>query len=176
MGADIFAELNAQISTAPSEPTKSYSDAPSADAIHSGEGVACPMPIPNVSQSAIAFPEIPDGWNTPSVQGPKLSTPPSPVDVSKMDRSERLETLIDLSLSKAEELLTIELVPGSDDFTKTASMQKDLVVSLLNTGVKVDENRFKKRQTDALTGILKGLLEREKTLGPLLDMPPTLPN
>lgn len=161
---DIFAELNAQISTAPSEPTKSNSDTPSADATHSGEGPAESAPV--------TFPDIPEGWNTPSVQGPKLSTPPSPVDVSKMDRSERLETLIDLSLSKAEELLTIELVPGSDDFTKTASMQKDLVVSLLNTGVKVDENRFKKRQTDALTGILKGLLEREKTLGPLIDLPP----
>ena len=160
---DIFAELNAQISTAPAEPNKSYSEPAS--------GIASNETAGQSGSDQVEFPDIPDGWNTPSVQGPKLSTPPSPVDVSKMDRSERLETLIDLSLSKAEELLTIELVPGSDDFTKTASMQKDLVVSLLNTGVKVDENRFKKRQTDALTGILKGLLEREKTLGPLIDLP-----
>lgn len=117
--------------------------------------------------AAPEFPEIPADWNV--VETP---APVAPADTGKMDRSERLETLIDLSLSKAEELLMIQLVPGSEDFTKTASMQKDLVVSMLNAGIKVDENRFKKRQTDALTGILKGLMEREKALGPLLEMPP----
>lgn len=163
MAADIFAELAAQISTAPSSPIKEYSD---------GNGAAEAPSVAPTPTSADGFPAIPEGFvNTPLTQGPKLSTPPSPVDASKIDRSERLETLIDTSLTKAEELLAVELVPGDQEFAKIASMQKDLVVSILNTGVKVDENRFKKKQTDALTGILKDLLTREKQLGPLIDLP-----
>lgn len=82
-----------------------------------------------------------------------------------MERGQQLETLIDLSLEKAEELLLLQLDRGDDNFPKIASMQKDLVVSLINTGVKVDENRFRKKSTEAVTEILAQLLDRERELG-----------
>lgn len=115
------------------------------------------------------FPDIPANFD-------KAAPIPAPQAQTKaFDRSERLETLVDDALAKAQELLDIPLIPGDGDFVKVASMQKDLVVSLVNTGVKVDENRFKKRQGDALTGILAQLLEREQKLGPLLEMPTSGP-
>ena len=92
-----------------------------------------------------------------------------------MERGQQLEHLIDASLRKAEELLAIALIPGDDNYVKLASMQKDLVVSLLNTGVKVDENRFRKKSADALTGILAKVMEREQELAPLIDATPEKP-
>ena len=85
-----------------------------------------------------------------------------------MDRGQRLEDLLDLSLAKAKELLQMGLTAAGDDYLKLAAMQKDLIVSLINTGVKVDENRFRKKSNEALGEILKQVLARAQEPGSTL--------
>ena len=163
---DIFQVLNAEISTGSIVMPEKGSCAPIQSSFSAPETAIGPAVI-SANEGPGAFPVIPSNFLAPA----KASTPEiSAVVPLSADRSDRLEKLVDDALTKAQEILEIPLVPGDDDFVKTASMQKDLVISLLNTGVKVDENRFKKRQGDALTGILAGLLEREKKMGPLLNL------
>ena len=159
--SDIFAEL---LSAITSENVNSGSKPPAPKL------KVTPKPqFTAVSQASIMPADMPD------VPSDFALAPLSAEPLKSTERSERMEALVDMALSKMEELLTIELDPQSDDFTKVASMQKDLVVSLVNTGVKIDENRFKKRQGDALTSILAKLTEREKVLDPLLELPVNTP-
>jgi hypothetical protein len=178
---DIFAELSQAILGAePPQPPPPAPPAPPAPmtivSVSPGSSVGNVNGIRGAQAKAEKAPEFPpippDFGSTLSIAVRETAT--SAVPQANMDRSDRLEVLVDKALIKAEELLGIELVPGSEDFIKTASMQKDLVVSLVNTGVKVDENRFKKRQGDALTGILANLIEREKKIQPLIDITPTV--
>lgn len=170
MGANIFAELNAAISA--SEPPAPPKDVPPAPIITTGQPPK--SVVKALARSGLCeFPEIPPDFGQPPEVRPAAV---NAVPAISVDRSERLESLVDKALEKTGELLNIELDPMDENFVKVASMQKDLVVSLINTGVKVDENRFKKRQADNLTGILAALLDKEEKLKPLIDLAPTVPN
>lgn len=104
-----------------------------------------------------AFPQIKDRyWEVPAQDVQPAAEAPA------LDRSERLEKLLDMSLDKAEELLNLPVDQLDENYTKVAGMQKDLVVSILNTGVKVDENRFKKRSAEALTAVLTQIAAAEQ--------------
>lgn len=104
------------------------------------------------------LPALPDRyWERPTV-----IIEPTPGEIP--DRSAQLEKLVDMSLNKAEELLSLPVDPLDDNYTKVASMQKDLVVSMVNAGLKVDENRFRKKSAAALVGILAQVLDKEKSL------------
>lgn len=81
-----------------------------------------------------------------------------------VSRADKLENLIDASLEKADELLRIPLDPLDENFVKLAGMQKDLVVSLISTGVKVDENRFRKKSTETLTALMAQIAAAENGL------------
>lgn len=108
-----------------------------------------------------AFPALSPDWETPSAV--KLVSPAellAPIG----DRGVKLEQLIDLSLHKAEELLRLPVDQLDENYIKVASMQKDLVVSLVNTGLKVDENRFKRQSTAALAAILGQITAAEDRL------------
>lgn len=182
MTNDIFAQLNQAINAAPHEPPPPTTQTVKVSSIEvtvKGELHAQPN---NASRAAVAaqdtspaFPVIPEDFGQAPTQG-CAAAPQSAVVPLNVDRSERLESLVDKALEKTGELLNIELDPMDENFVKVASMQKDLVVSLINTGVKVDENRFKKRQADNLTGILAALLDKEEKLKPLIDLAPTVPN
>lgn len=113
------------------------------------------------------FPPLPENW-----QNGEVLPPPTRARTPGMDRSDKLEHLIDLSLDKAEELLELPVDPGEDNYVKVASMQKDLVVSLVNAGIKIDDNRFRKKSTEALTSILAQVLDQEKRLAPVVVAPP----
>lgn len=96
--------------------------------------------------------------------------------VAPADRGEVLETLVDKSLAKMNEILDIPLIPGDDDFTKVLSSQKDAAMSVLNTSLKADENRFRKQAADGLTRLLDAIERKEKSMrgelaaaGPLLE-------
>lgn len=164
MADDIFAQLNQAINAAPPEPPP-----PTTQTAKVSPKVAAAL----AKGLSAEFPEIPADFGQPADVKPAQQSAVAPINV---DRSERLESLVDKALEKTGELLNIELDPMDENFVKVASMQKDLVVSLINTGVKVDENRFKKRQADNLTGILAALLDKEEKLKPLIDLAPTVPN
>jgi len=171
MAADIFAELVDAIGKTDAAPApKPESPKLKTRPMYASEAQAL---IPRRGPALIdGFPEIPPEFKEDSAP----VVVPAAAPVKSADRAERLEHLVDEALSHAEDLLAIPLIPGDDDFVKIASMKKDLVVSLLNTGIKVDENRFKKRQGDALTGILAQLVDREKGLQQLIALTPTTPN
>lgn len=164
MADDIFAQLNQAINAAPHEPPP-----PTKQTVKVSPKVAAAL----AKGLSAEFPEIPPDFGQPPEVRPAAV---NAVPAINVDRSERLESLVDKALEKTGELLNIELDPMDENFVKVASMQKDLVVSLINTGVKVDENRFKKRQADNLTGILAALLDKEEKLKPLIDLAPTVPN
>jgi len=60
-------------------------------------------------------------------------------------------------LKKLDIILDYDLPPRSDDqFIRMMGIQKDACVALVNSGLKADENRFRKRATN----VLKDLYER----------------
>lgn len=61
--------------------------------------------------------------------------------------------------------MQIPLDPMDEAFLKLVSVQKDAAVAVVNLANKVDENRFRKKSADAITGILARVIEQEKTLG-----------
>lgn len=73
------------------------------------------------------------------------------------------------SVGKIKEILDYELPKrGDPDFQRMLSTQKDAAVAVVNSGLKADENRFRRRQTN----ILKDLYERmqqAKSQGPLIE-------
>ena len=113
-----------------------------------------------------AFPAIPDRY----WEAPQQAVVPAESSVP-LDRSERLEKLLDLSLDKAEELLELPVDQLDENYTKVASMQKDLVVSIVNAGIKVDENRFKKKTADALSAVLTQIAAAERHLNIGVQVP-----
>lgn len=127
--------------------------------------IATPVQTPAAGDLA-AFPAVPDRyWEAPQQEVVPAESKPA------LDRSERLEKLLDLSLDKAEELLELPVDQLDENYTKVASMQKDLVVSILNTGVKVDENRFKKKTADALSAVLVQIAAAERHLNIGVQVP-----
>lgn len=114
---------------------------------------------PSAPTNPDAFPVLAPDWQEPKRQ--EVLAP----SVDAGDRGDRLEKLIDLSLAKAEEIMNLPIDQCDDGYVKVAALQKDLVVSILNTGIKVDENRFRKRSTEMLGAILEQIKAQETALG-----------
>ena len=83
-----------------------------------------------------------------------------------LDASEGLDTLTQLALDKAKEILEMALVPGDDDFTAILKAQVSQVQTILTTQARVDEGRFKKKQIDKLGEILDAIRSEEARLVP----------
>lgn len=62
-----------------------------------------------------------------------------------------LDNLVAKALAKLDEILGIPLPAMShDNFIRIMTSQKDAAVSVVNSGLKADENRFRKRENDVL--------------------------
>lgn len=83
---------------------------------------------------------------------------PLPVRDSVLDASEELDTLTNLALKNIRELLELEF-----DFTQPKLVNAKLAAATttLNTQVRVDEGRLKRRQADALPKLLE-MIRREE--------------
>ncbi len=65
---------------------------------------------------------------------------------------------------KLNELLDIELPRrGDEDYQRVMSIQKDAAVSVLGAGLKADENRFRRRNSNVLNDLF-AQLQRDKIL------------
>lgn len=97
----------------------------------------------------------------------RRGTPPAPLPrdpVAILDRGERLEQLTDKALAKMDEILDLPLEEDSDHFPRVLSAQKDAAGSVLTLAARVDENRFRRKSTEALQSLLQMVSERETAL------------
>ncbi len=78
-----------------------------------------------------------------------------PVRDEVLDASDGLDNLTMKALKKAEEILDMDLEPGSDDFSTILKAQVSQVQAILTTQARVDEGRFKKKQADKLGELLE---------------------
>lgn len=79
------------------------------------------------------------------------------------ENTSTFDDLVAKSLVKINEILDYDLPPRNHpDFQRMMSTQKDASVAIVGAGLKADENRFRRRQTN----ILKDLFERmERSVG-----------
>lgn len=87
---------------------------------------------------------------------------PVPVRDSVLDASEELDTLTTLALKNIRELLELEF-----DFTQPKIVNAKLAAATttLNTQVRVDEGRLKRRKLDALPKLLEMIAREEGRTG-----------
>lgn len=77
---------------------------------------------------------------------------------------DKLNKLVNKALDTMAEVLNTELpATNSPDRLKVLSIKKDAAVSVLGAGLKADENRFRKRQSDVLGRLLDALRSEENT-------------
>ena len=75
-----------------------------------------------------------------------------------------LDELVVMAAVKAKQILSLELPERSDPhYMRMVTAQKDLSVALFNTGLKADENRFRKRQTNILADLYARMLADENS-------------
>lgn len=86
--------------------------------------------------------------------------------------SDRLTRLVDTGLSVLEEVLEQPTPPlNHANYLKMLSIKKDAAVSVINAGLKADENRFRKRKNDVLGELLKQI-NSEKKGPPVINQQP----
>ena len=106
----------------------------------------------------------------------RRGTPPAPLPrepAAILDRGERLEQLTDKALTKMDEILDLPLDMEHDHFPRVLSAQKDAAGSVLTLAARVDENRFRRKSTEALQSLLAAVVERETDLAsPVLIQAP----
>lgn len=74
------------------------------------------------------------------------------------ENTNAFDNLVVKAIGKGEEILNIPLPPMSDEnFGKILSAQQALTTALINSGLKADENRFRRRQSNALEKIFEAM-------------------
>jgi hypothetical protein len=110
---------------------------------------------------------VPNGyWKTLGEADP--GTPEARVrnEIALQDNGEALGRLVTRSLEVAEE--TLDLDPGDYDDPeiqmKVMSMRKDMAQSIINAGLKADENRFRRKNEDVILNLLARIEADKKVL------------
>jgi hypothetical protein len=89
---------------------------------------------------------------------PDPALPTVPEKESPLDASDELDSLTGLALKRAREILE-EPIDFEND--KAMRLQVSTIQTVLNTQVRVDEGRLKRRKIDALPKLLE-LIQREE--------------
>lgn len=91
-----------------------------------------------------------------------------------MDNGAKLARLVGKALDKLNEILELPLQPGDEDYLKLIAAQQSAATTLLNTGTKTDENRFREKVADRFVELLDRLRQEETELNSLvLDNAPS---
>lgn len=85
-----------------------------------------------------------------------------PSTLAADSRAERLERVVDLGLSKMQDILEMQADPSTPEGLKLLNLQNTAATSALNVGLKVDENHFRKRSASALVAILAKITAEER--------------
>lgn len=92
-----------------------------------------------------------------------------PKEDTPFDASDELETLTGLALKRAREILS---EPINFDNDKIVRATIATIQTVLNTQVRVDEGRLKRRKLDALPKLLEIIAGEERKLGRIIDLVP----
>lgn len=101
-----------------------------------------------------------------------------PVDetFSPLTASDKLERLVDKSLDRLNDVLDMDPSDYCEEESQLGMVRAHISAAekILNTQVRVDQNRLRKRQDDTLSDMLQQLRDRETRLPqvPLLDVTP----
>lgn len=86
-----------------------------------------------------------------------------------MDNGTKLARLIGKALDKLNEILSIDLDPQSEEYLKLIAAQQSAATTLLNTGTKTDENRFRAAVADRFDELLLRMKQEEDELSLVVD-------
>lgn len=118
------------------------------------------------------LPDVPEGyWDAVRAALPATQNERSRSGVTDDDGSD-LDNLVTAALLTLKEVLDTQTPDRMDDnYTKILALKKDAAVSLIGAGLKADENRFRKRNSDILGKLFNELKLGESSgpVGPLLD-------
>lgn len=122
---------------------------------------------------AAQFPDVPDGyWQQvkEAATGVADERVRPKTGVLDEDGSE-LDDLVGIALQTVRDVLSVETPdPFDDHYPKILAIKKDAAISIIGAGLKADENRFRKRNTDVLSKLFEALKqERSDPEGPLLE-------
>lgn len=97
-----------------------------------------------------------------------LPDPGSPIPdiVSPLTASDKLERLVDKSLDRLDNILELDMNMYGDPEQQMAVVRAHLsaVEKILNSQIRVDQNRLRKQGSDTLLDVLKELKEQERKL------------
>lgn len=92
------------------------------------------------------------------------------LDSDNSDNGNKLDMLVGKALNTINEILDVDLPDESDPgFIKLLSTKKDAAVSIVNAGLKADENRFRKRNSDILTRLMAQMKSEGLAPAPLIE-------
>jgi hypothetical protein len=92
------------------------------------------------------------------------------LEVVPVAGSDKLARLTDKALDTIDEILDLKTQDfDPEERVRVISAKKDAAVSLLNIGLKADENRFKQRQSDILSKLLAAVRADQK----MIDVTPS---
>lgn len=75
-----------------------------------------------------------------------------------------MDNLVNKALAKLEEVLDVPLPnPSAENYIRILLAQKDAAVSVVNSGLKADENRFRRRENDVIEKLFQKL-QAERTI------------
>lgn len=90
---------------------------------------------------------------------------------STFDAAGELETVTDKAFKKLNEILDIPLTTAEDkEFATLLRVQMTAVQTVLNTNVRVDEQRMKRRTSDNLGALLEVLSKHEKKMPAIIHV------
>lgn len=91
-------------------------------------------------------------------------TMPEPAQMSSLTASDKLESLVDLSLDRLREILSwkVPAIPAHKMEFEQVKLQLSAVGQALSAQLKVDDNRLKKQSVDMLPALLTQLREHER--------------
>lgn len=94
---------------------------------------------------------------------PAETTEVRPIKEPTLDASDELEGLIQKAFAKTHEILDLSLGDAEDkEFATLLRVQMTAVQTVLNTQVRVDEQRLRRKQSDNLPKLLEALARHDR--------------
>lgn len=103
---------------------------------------------------------------------PDILPPARAVETPLMfDASQALENVTAKAFKKLDEILELPLTSAEDkEFSSILRVQMTAVQTVMNTNVRVDEARMKRRQTDNMSQLLEVLSKHEKKMTTVIQI------
>lgn len=129
------------------------------------------------------LPDVPHGYRQPAKEATAGASASRFCDgdgflvEGAQDKGGKLDSLVDLALDTLREVMETP-TPDIDDeaFGRILSAKKDAAVSVVNSGLKADENRFRKRSNDILQKLFDKVQAQKKLNSLVIENPEQVEN